>query len=452
MKKLITSFAIAGMVLALAPAAQAADIPLDNPLVPTGLVVGNTFQLVFVSSTTRDATSADVAVYDTHVQNAANGATLALSGYTWKAAAATLGTHANSNVSVPEAVYLVNGTKVADAGAFWSQNHDAKMNINENGIGGIVSDVWTGANWEGWRSGGAGGLGEGTLSSVGDSDSTAQQWAGDNPYVDNTTTLPLYGVSEVLTVIAAAGGTTTTAGGTTTTAAATTTTAAATTTTAAATTTTVAATTTTTTTAAAGGGLVSDPGGFTAPAGLSLGNTYQLVFVSSTTRDATSNDSADYDTHVQNAANAAGIGSGVSVTWKAIASLNVPLVHAGNYVGATEAVYLVDGTKVASAGAFWSQTHDAAINIDEDGNTYNGNVWTGTDWEGWRNNSGLGTLGGNGGNSAYGKSDVYLNATWAVDALVVQSTSLPFYAVSEELTVVAGAGPVATPGTLIFGK
>ena len=186
------------------------------------------------------------------------------------------------------------------------------------------------------------------------------------------------------------------------------------------------------------------------PGGLIVGNTFQLVFVSSTTRDATSNDPADYDTHVQTAANAASTGVG-DYTWQAMVSLNVPLYHFGNEVSVAEAFYLVNGTKVASAGAFLSQTHDAAINIDESGNTYNGNVWTGTDWEGWRNNGGLGTLGGNptGVNSAYGKSDVYLNATWAVDALVAQTTELPLYAVSEVLTVIVPEP--ATMSLLAFG-
>jgi len=180
------------------------------------------------------------------------------------------------------------------------------------------------------------------------------------------------------------------------------------------------------------------------PDGLVADDTFQLVFVSSTTTTAESNLVADYDTHVQNAANAASTGVG-DYTWQAMVSTDVPLVHAGNRMSITEDVYLVNGTKVASAGAWWSQTHDAPINIDEDGNTYTGNVWTGTDWEGWRNNGGLGTSGGNAGNSAYGKSDVYLNATWAVDALQDQSTELPFYAVSEVLTV---TGTVT--GTLIM--
>jgi hypothetical protein len=202
---------------------------------------------------------------------------------------------------------------------------------------------------------------------------------------------------------------------------------------------------------AAQAALVSDPGGFTAPAGLNESDTYQLVFVSSTTRNATSNDIADYDTHVQNAANAAGIGTSVSVTWKAMASINVPLVHAQNHVSVTAPVYLVNGTKVASAGAFWSQTHDAAINIDENGSGRVSNVWTGSNWEGYRNNGGLGTSGGvnDPKQSVFGLSDV-TGQTWAGEAgLLVQTTSLPFYAVSQVLTVVNGGTPVPA-GTLIM--
>ena len=202
---------------------------------------------------------------------------------------------------------------------------------------------------------------------------------------------------------------------------------------------------------AAWAALVSDPGGFPAPAGLSLGETYRLVFVSSTTRDATSNDIADYDTHVQNAANAAGKGNTVSVTWKALVSHNAPqLYHFRNAVPTTEAVYRVDGTKVASAGAFWQTAHDAAINIDENGGTYNGSVWTGTDWEGFRINGGLGTDGGfnDPKQSVAGLSD-QTDSTWANGAVPVQTTALPFYAVSEVLTVIVPEP--ATMSLLAFG-
>ena len=149
---------------------------------------------------------------------------------------------------------------------------------------------------------------------------------------------------------------------------------------------------------------------------------------------------------LQNAANATS-GNTIDLsgyTWKAFVSTDVPLYHFANEVSVAEAVYLVDGTKVASAGGFFSQTHDAAINIDEKGAGYSGDVWTGTDWEGFRNNGGLGTSGGIGGNSASGKSDAFLNATWAVDALQDQDNLLPFYAVSEVLTVVESSTEPST--------
>jgi hypothetical protein len=179
------------------------------------------------------------------------------------------------------------------------------------------------------------------------------------------------------------------------------------------------------------------------PTGVGVGDTFQLVFVSSTTRDATSNDVADYDTHVQNAANAATTFDLSGYTWEAIVSTNTPLVHARNHVSVTADVYLVDGTKVADAADFWKDPgtgiHAAPMNINENGAVLNSDVWTGSNWEGFRNNNGLGTLGGNpiGVNSGFGLSDVNADKTWAGEAgLVVQSTELPFYAVSEVLTVI----------------
>jgi hypothetical protein len=204
--KTMSILAIAGFVLALAPAAQAAEIELGDSLIPAGLGLGDTFQLVFVSSTTRDAESDDIADYNTHVQNAAN-ATTDLSGYTWKAIASTQtdNVQANNNVSVTEAVYLVNGTKVASAGAFWAKTHDAAININENGDG-LDSNVWTGSNWEGWKNnsglGASGGVNDPKESVYGLSDVNADKtWAGEAGLVVQSTELPFYAVSEVLTVI-----------------------------------------------------------------------------------------------------------------------------------------------------------------------------------------------------------------------------------------------------------
>ncbi len=46
-------------------------VPADWSLIPSGLSEGDSFRLLFVSSTTRDARSSSIEDYDTHVQNAA---------------------------------------------------------------------------------------------------------------------------------------------------------------------------------------------------------------------------------------------------------------------------------------------------------------------------------------------------------------------------------------------
>jgi len=56
------------------------------------------------------------------------------------------------------------------------------------------------------------------------------------------------------------------------------------------------------------------------PVGLAPGDSYQLAFVTSATTNATSSDINSYNSFVQAAADAAGIGSSEGVTWSAIAS------------------------------------------------------------------------------------------------------------------------------------
>lgn len=64
------------------------------------------------------------------------------------------------------------------------------------------------------------------------------------------------------------------------------------------------------------------------PPGLQPGDRYHLAFNSSTFTPARSSDVGFYNTFVQNAADAAGLGSGQGVRWKAIAS--TATVHARN--------------------------------------------------------------------------------------------------------------------------
>lgn len=182
------------------------------------------------------------------------------------------------------------------------------------------------------------------------------------------------------------------------------------------------------------------------PVGLNPGDTFRYVFVTSTGRDAVSRDMADYDSFVTQAASAAGLTTygGSAVSWQALASADEDHIDAVTRVSAGSApLYLITGEKVADTGNdLWDKTLDHPINMTELGTTYNGEVWTGTFWNGvglWR----LGDTFGAGG-SLVGRSDVVdLGWTWNL-VNYSQEDSLPLYAVSSELTAQA----VPEPGTL----
>jgi len=94
---------------------------------------------------------------------------------------------------------------------------------------------------------------------------------------------------------------------------------------------------------------------------------YHLVFVSSTTRNAVSTDIADYDKHVQDAADAAGIGVGSAIgdiTWLAIGS--TPTVDAKTHIGVVGPVFRLDDKLVATnEGDMFDGTIAVPILIDE---------------------------------------------------------------------------------------
>jgi hypothetical protein len=134
------------------------------------------------------------------------------------------------------------------------------------------------------------------------------------------------------------------------------------------------------------------------PARLNLGDKFRIVFVTSTTRDATSKDIADYDAFVTAAAKAGRLDTynGQPVTWSAIGT--TAKVSAKTRLPETSpALFLPSGQKVAASGKdFWS--NDVAlvrpIDLDENGrapgldslsnlsgtNTVDGTcAWTGED-------------------------------------------------------------------------
>ena len=98
------------------------DVPAYWPLAPFSLSPGDSFRLLFVSSTTRDATSTDIGDYDTHVQNAAGSGDVSVQGYSshFRTLGSTsvvdavthTGTTTSGDSGVP--VFWLGGDKVAD--------------------------------------------------------------------------------------------------------------------------------------------------------------------------------------------------------------------------------------------------------------------------------------------------------------------------------------------------
>ncbi|WP_394792845.1 PEP-CTERM sorting domain-containing protein [Armatimonas sp.] len=193
--------------------------------------------------------------------------------------------------------------------------------------------------------------------------------------------------------------------------------------------------------------------------GLNPGDTYQFIFVTSGTTAATTAGATFYNTFVQTAANTAGIGTSLSMTWKAMVATGIqssPVRADVNApVTATTKVYLINGTMVANGGTnpFYSNTnHLAAINITELGGTLSTQVWTGSNASGSESGSGLvgngvnanpvwglsgGTVATNSSGSSWSREG---NATWT------QTKSL--YGISNALVYTVSSAP--EPGTLAF--
>lgn len=188
------------------------------------------------------------------------------------------------------------------------------------------------------------------------------------------------------------------------------------------------------------------------PAGLNPGDAYHLMFVSSTTRFATSSDIKDYDDHVQSAADAAGIGSSIGVNWLAVGSTTS--VSAYDHLSPlfsnmseldTVPIYNQNGELVASSfntlftGPTTSLTNP--IDYDENGNLLNALVYTGTFSTGVAYTNF--TLGSANGMSQYGSSGAF-GSTWVSNTSANASTnSLSIYGFSQQLAVAAVPLPAA---------
>ncbi len=203
-----------------------------NPATSSPWQAGDTYRFAFASSGLTAATSSDINYYNAFVQNLANASPLnigAAQGVTWKAIASTPTVDARDNTSTNVAVngtgestFLLDGTSIVatDYTALWTfDGHTTAINKTElltnpaNNLpgGSQWGDTWTGTHRDSYTPGGNYGTKDASSGGgpLGDPDGTAMR--GLWPYTSGThwvwrwggattTELPLYGLSDPLTV------------------------------------------------------------------------------------------------------------------------------------------------------------------------------------------------------------------------------------------------------------
>jgi hypothetical protein len=176
---------------------------------PSGLNPGDKFRFIFETSGTRNATSSDIADYNSFVNTQASGATYNGLTVNWAAIGSTATVNARDNVGgfgtlVP--VYLVTGTKVANdlttnADGLWgtttTQSLLAAVNIDILGNSLVAQGVFTGTNPDGTRSGFSS-LGDNTVS-VGFNSMANYLWMN-STYLRPSSSSGFYALSSELTV------------------------------------------------------------------------------------------------------------------------------------------------------------------------------------------------------------------------------------------------------------
>lgn len=197
----------------------------------------------------------------------------------------------------------------------------------------------------------------------------------------------------------------------------------------------------------------------TVPAGLNPGDQYRLIFVTDGTKDATSNEIADYNLFVTNEAATAPALSALGTNWFAVASTNqdspVPDVYARDNTGTDPSsdgvgfpVFNLSGTLIASSNAdLWDGELQAPIEFTQSGNVSPfSQVWTGTLSDG---RSGL-ALGG-GPTAMYGNPSA-IDSQWVNSATFLIDNFFPLYALSDPITVVPEPSTVLLIGLALLGS
>jgi hypothetical protein len=188
--------------LALAVAGLASEAAAGIITVPPSLGPGDSYRLVFITSTTDSASSSTISDYNSFAATAADSVTALMDlPATWSAIVSTSTESALSNIGgasdVP--IFLLDGDEAAAGTAsLFSGTLLNPIDIDENGKalpGG--SKVWTGSNADG--SAATGYLGSSDPEYGIDSD-TSSLWIADGTSVSNSVGHNLYVISSVLTI------------------------------------------------------------------------------------------------------------------------------------------------------------------------------------------------------------------------------------------------------------
>jgi hypothetical protein len=196
--------------------------------------------------------------------------------------------------------------------------------------------------------------------------------------------------------------------------------------------------------------------GIIIPTGLSPGDQFRIVFVTTTTTDATSSALSYYDSLVQGDAAAAGLGTfnGSTVTWEAIGS--TATVNAVSRLPTDNVpIYLADGTEVAAGGSMlWGTMPNNTYLLSPIDETATGSlvpsalVWTGTNSFGDVTNAPLGHPAVTVGSTSLAVSEASSAMTWVNFEAPEATLSLSLYGFSSVLTVPQLITPVPEPASL----
>lgn len=197
-KSFLLSITLAVLAFAAAPA-QAVPVT-----VPAGLNPGDSYRLVFVTSTQRDNLSPVIADYNAFVTAAANASPLAALGTTWSAIASTATVDARDNTNTnpffgPGApIYNLNGDLIAfDNFDLWDGSLPPFVPIGYDEFGAFSNaTVFTGTDISGAVTPGLE-LGN-FFTTAGFANSSASSWIQGQIFPGAL--LSFYGISDVLTV------------------------------------------------------------------------------------------------------------------------------------------------------------------------------------------------------------------------------------------------------------